>query len=294
MKLKINSLFLIVFLFSSHTFYSQLINPSFEDWETSPYSNPIGWSTFNFFAESVVQSSDAQDGSYSAKMQIIEYFGERLEPTLQNNGFGNTIENRVSKMSFYYKSDFKHFTSLEVYVATWDSNTSTQQLTPSGSADAIIRTSTSNWTYAEVPIFYFSTEDEPAYISIGFTVIDSTDDNADLSSVGSYAMIDNVSLDYVTNVELSDKIPLEFSLKQNYPNPFNPTTKINYSIAAPSFVKLKIYDILGNEVKELVNEFQNRGNYTFILNGSDLSSGTYIMQLKAGDFLQSKKILLLK
>lgn len=291
---KFTQLFIVFFFCCSSTFYSQLVNPSFEEWENTIYLNPVGWTTLNLFIEAVTQSSDAQDGSYSAKMEIMEYFGERFEPTIQNDVFGQYVGGRVGKVNFYYKADFKNFSALEFYVTTWDSNTTTQQLTPSGSGDIIIKNSTNSWTYVEVPIEYFSTDDEPAYAYLAFALLDSTDSNTDLSAVGSYAMIDNVSFDFVTDIETSDEIPLQFSLKQNYPNPFNPTTKINYSIAAPSFVQLKIYDILGNEVKELVNEYQNSGSYIFNFNGSDLSSGTYIMQLKAGEYLQSKKILLLK
>jgi hypothetical protein len=89
----------------------------------------------------------------------------------------------------------------------------------------------------------------------------------------------------------------KFSLSQNYPNPFNPTTAISYSIPNINFgmsVQLKIYDVLGNEITTLVNEVQSPGNYTVNVDGSRLSSGIYYYQLKAGNFRESRKMLLLK
>jgi Secretion system C-terminal sorting domain len=93
---------------------------------------------------------------------------------------------------------------------------------------------------------------------------------------------------------LNTNTPTSFKLEQNYPNPFNPTTTINYSISKESNVTLKIYDILGNEVKSLVNEQQSVNNYTITTNFSNLTSGVYYYTLKAGDFTSTKKLMLIK
>lgn len=85
-----------------------------------------------------------------------------------------------------------------------------------------------------------------------------------------------------------------FALRQNYPNPFNPSTAISYSIPVNSFVELKIYDILGNEVMTLVSQKQNAGNYSVSFEGINLSSGTYFYRLKAGDLMETKTMMLLK
>lgn len=89
-------------------------------------------------------------------------------------------------------------------------------------------------------------------------------------------------------------IPTDYKLEQNYPNPFNPTTTINYSIPKASFVTLKIYDILGNEVKTIVNEYQTTNNYTYTADFSTLSSGIYYYTLKAGEFTATKKLMFVK
>jgi hypothetical protein len=90
------------------------------------------------------------------------------------------------------------------------------------------------------------------------------------------------------------QMPTEFSLEQNYPNPFNPSTRISYSIPQESQVSLKIYDVMGREVVELVSERQSPGSYNIEFDAASLSSGTYFYKLTAGDFVSVKKMVLLK
>ncbi|MBK7631711.1 MAG: T9SS type A sorting domain-containing protein [Ignavibacteriales bacterium] len=98
----------------------------------------------------------------------------------------------------------------------------------------------------------------------------------------------------ITNIKTIDNWIDNYSLSQNYPNPFNPTTKISYSIATAGIVSLKIYDILGREVSTLVNEEKSAGRYEVNFNASQLASGVYFYQIKAGSFTQTKKLMLLK
>lgn len=100
----------------------------------------------------------------------------------------------------------------------------------------------------------------------------------------------------LTDIEdIKNKIPYSFNLSQSYPNPFNPTTKISWQLPEASFVTLKIFNSLGEEVETLVNEFMNTGIHSklYIVN-SALPSGVYFYQLKAGDYIQTKKMILLK
>lgn len=89
-----------------------------------------------------------------------------------------------------------------------------------------------------------------------------------------------------------------FSLAQNYPNPFNPTTKINFSIPKSGYVSLKVYDILGNEITDLVNQNLTTGTYSVDFNatsnGNALSSGVYFYRLRTSDFSEVKKMYLVK
>jgi hypothetical protein len=89
-------------------------------------------------------------------------------------------------------------------------------------------------------------------------------------------------------------IPDQFNLSQNYPNPFNPTTTINFKIPSKGLVVLKVYDILGKEVATLVNETKNEGSYNVDFNGTNLSSGSYFYKIEVGDFVDIKKMLLVK
>jgi len=93
--------------------------------------------------------------------------------------------------------------------------------------------------------------------------------------------------------------PKEFSLSQNYPNPFNPTTKIRYTIpdvgtSLMKSVQLKVYDILGSEVTTLVNNEQDAGYYEVNFDGSRYASGVYIYRLVAGDYVSTKKMIMIK
>jgi hypothetical protein len=86
----------------------------------------------------------------------------------------------------------------------------------------------------------------------------------------------------------------EYRLTQNYPNPFNPTTKIKFTIPERSFVTLKIYDVLGNEIATLVNEEKLVGSYEIEFNATNLPSGIYFYRLQAGNFVVAKKMVVLK
>ena len=89
-------------------------------------------------------------------------------------------------------------------------------------------------------------------------------------------------------------IPTQYSLDQNYPNPFNPSTKISYSLPASSKVSLKIYDSNGREVESLINGVQAEGKHEINFNAANLASGVYFYRITANNFMQTKKMILLK
>jgi hypothetical protein len=115
----------------------------------------------------------------------------------------------------------------------------------------------------------------------------------------------SVTLVYATNGSATamssnfESLPNIFQLKQNYPNPFNPSTTIEYEISQSSNVKINVYDVTGRLVKELVNGQKNIGKYSEIWNGRDnsgnkVASGNYFYQIISGNFVQAKKMILLK
>ena len=120
------------------------------------------------------------------------------------------------------------------------------------------------------------------------------------SATGLAAYFDNIVVTQLaTSVEDNEKVPIEFSLLQNYPNPFNPQTQISYKLSAGDFITLSIYDLLGREIKTLVSKEQPAGSYTVSWNGKNefgnaVPSGVYMYSLKASNFYESKKMILMK
>ena len=107
-------------------------------------------------------------------------------------------------------------------------------------------------------------------------------------------VVTGIGKDNTVNVEDKTLIRLAFKLEQNYPNPFNPSTKISWQSPVGSWQTLKVYDVLGNEIAILVNEYKLSGSYEVGWNASNLPSGVYIYQLRTGTNIQMKKMLLLK
>jgi hypothetical protein len=108
--------------------------------------------------------------------------------------------------------------------------------------------------------------------------------------------IDSMQITYTItgNSQQSIYLPLTYAMYQNFPNPFNPSTMISYDIPKQSYVKLVIYDVLGRRVKTLVDEVKSPGSYKILFDASGLSSGVYIYRITSGNFVQTKKLVLLK
>ena len=133
---------------------------------------------------------------------------------------------------------------------------------------------------------------QPPLADTSFTV----DLNVSNSGINYYVTVDYKSKEITTG--LNQEIPLvagKFDLLQNYPNPFNPTTTINYQLAENSKVKLIVYDIVGREVKTLVNEVQGTGMHSINFDASNLPSGLYFYKLATSSgFINTRKMLLVK
>lgn len=118
-------------------------------------------------------------------------------------------------------------------------------------------------------------------------LLDSYDSDAALQAIKEYYAS-------VTSVEKTSELPSSYSLSQNYPNPFNPTTTISFSLPVSGLVKLGVYNVLGQQVAELVNEELSAGTYNYSFDASKLSSGVYVYKLNSNDFAQTRKMILLK
>lgn len=109
-----------------------------------------------------------------------------------------------------------------------------------------------------------------------------------------FVITDSIGCIITNNDPISSSTPNSFKLGQNYPNPFNPTTRINYSVPVSGLVNLQIFDITGRLIQTLVNEVKNPGSYIVEFNASTLSSGTYFYRLEGHNFVETKKMLLIK
>jgi len=112
------------------------------------------------------------------------------------------------------------------------------------------------------------------------------------SGIFSRVSIEGTNLVSVSNTGTS--VPKTFSISQNYPNPFNPSTKIQYEVPEKSIVSLKVYDVLGNEIITLVNKETLSGRYEVEFNATNLPSGVYFYRIQANNFVETKKMILLK
>ncbi|NNG27997.1 MAG: T9SS type A sorting domain-containing protein [Ignavibacteriaceae bacterium] len=147
----------------------------------------------------------------------------------------------------------------------------------------------------------FSLEvEKPITIIVGYTMgqgidpLNSVTAGIEVSAFVQKFYKSNFDDNILTVDEESNLVVDDFKLYQNYPNPFNPSTTISYQIPQQEFVTLKVYDILGNEIAVLVNENETAGNYEVNFNASSLPSGIYFYQIKAGSFIETKKMVLVK
>jgi hypothetical protein len=95
-------------------------------------------------------------------------------------------------------------------------------------------------------------------------------------------------------VQENTELPLTYSLSQNYPNPFNPTTTIAFDLSESRVVELKLFNMVGQEIRTLLNQHLPAGHHSVTLSAHDLPSGIYVYQIIAGDFMASKKLVLMK
>jgi hypothetical protein len=278
----------------SHRDYAQIPNAGFEGWNSGA---PDSWLVNNVtgFYTTVAQSADAHTGSSAAAGTVVAYNTNAIPPSLVSgsnyvNGF--PVNARHAAVHMWYK-----------FAPVSGDHLSTTVFMQKGGN--VIGTGLSSLTVAQtsytenvVDITYYTTTDVPDTCLIAITITGS----AGLGHVGSTFFADDLTFGASTGVETSGNIaPESYQLSQNYPNPFNPSTRIGYSIPASREygqgsmeTNLVVYDLLGREVAVLVNEKKAPGSYQVTFNASGLASGVYLYRLTAGEFVQIRKLVLLK
>jgi len=279
---------LIVTVFMSTISFTQPLNKSFENWDPTT-GMPVDW--FSSGPPSVTQVSVAHEGSSSAHLEVIDIgggfpFPPILTTIVPPNTTGHPVSEKHSSLLGWYQYMPLGNDQLFVFVSMSEGTSNIV-----GAGVIAIGGATSGWTQFTVPIIYFPGTPNPDNVFIQFTIIDTT---TQFGTIGTMGYIDDLSLTDPSDVQLIDGLPEGYTLSQNYPNPFNPSTNIEYSIPEESFIELKVYDILGNEIATLVSEQQPAGVYRADFNADNKPAGLYFARLTANEFTKVIKMTLLK
>lgn len=128
------------------------------------------------------------------------------------------------------------------------------------------------------------------------SIIPSSDSQVDTVTLGSYFLVDDLEFDNVSDISegsIGDS-PKSYHLTQNYPNPFNPSTKINFSLPQPGRVRLSVFNSLGQEVEILIDKDMKAGDHQVTFNAGNFPSGIYFYKLESANFIDVKKMILIK
>jgi len=289
--------FFSIILFSMVSIVTaQIPNADFENWTEG---SPDGWWTDNVYPTimPVTQTTDKESGASALKGEVVSFNGIPVAPMLATGAIdtsigtfgGFAINKRYSSVNGYYKFTPMSDDSMLIVVA----------MTKNGNViggGALKPDPASGYTQFNADIHY-TTEDTPDTCRIMFSIFNHAGTFG--AHTGSVMYIDNLSFGNVTAVNNDVSEPNSFKLLQNYPNPFNPTTNIKYNLSSSGFVRLTIYNVLGQKVKTLVNKIQNAGENEVTADLSLFTSGVYFYRLNVRSkngmhFSSIKKMVLMK
>jgi len=229
------------------------------------YTNVAGTDLNPFWNQTTITTELMIEGNNTLKYAGLDYQGTQ---------FGSVQD--VTSMSFLHV-DFwtADATALQVFLIS----------VGSGERAYDFNIITDQWNSVDIPLSTFSDQGltlndvhQFKFVGNGTVYLDNYYFTSSLSSVE----------------EVTGAFPTTYALEQNYPNPFNPSTRISFSMLEANNVTLKVYDLLGQEVATLINEFMNAGKFEVSFDASDLPTGTYIYSISAGNFSSVKKMMLVK
>ncbi len=279
----------IVLLFLAALNAQEIPNPGFESWPGTNNNSPEGWFANNppTGPTTVFASLNSHSGMFSAALRVLEIGGFPFPPILSagSDGTGFPVTQRYEALNGWFEFTPQTGDFFDVLVSMWIGGIQGALI---GAGTFSTQNGTTDWTQFSAPINY-TKPGIPDWCTVQIIV------GINQSSSGE-VVVDDLSFGSASSVEpiKNGLVPNEFELSQNYPNPFNPATNIEYSIPEESFVELKVYDVLGNEVATLVNENQSAGVYRADFTGYDLTSGFYIARISAGNFNDTIKMILMK
>ena len=271
------------------TSWAQIPNAGFESWTAA---EPDNWATSNGapLYTNVTKSSTAHTGSFAIRGDVVQAYSVNWAPTIQAGagGHGFAYTQRPLSITGWYTFSSAGGDRFVVNVSLFKGGENGTPVAIAASADSTTR---STYTQFTVPFTYLSA-DVPDLCIAQFLA--SVPLGGSTVHVGTYFLLDDLALFGSTDVRASTETPLSFMLAQNYPNPFNPRTTIQFTIANRELTIVKVYDLLGREVTTLVNEVKSPGTYTVEFDGSNLASGVYFYTIRAGEFVQTRRLLLLR
>ena len=266
---------------------AQVPNGGFETWTNG---SPDNWLTDNAAPVyvTVSQSTNAHSGAYAASGQVPVVFNVPIAPWLQagTGGQGFHASGRPAVITGWYQ-----LTSVggdKIVVAGWLMQGGTTLIAV---ANDSVTAAASSYKQFSVPFVYGAAGNaDSAYIEIALT----NDGSAGVHS-GTSFLIDDIALSGTSAVgPAPGTAPKVFALDQNYPNPFNPTTTIGYDVPSRSHVMLTVFNMLGEQVKQLVNDDVGAGHYSVQFSANGLPSGMYFYRLQAENFVQTRTLMLVK
>jgi hypothetical protein len=280
----LSTVFLVFAFLFVNKICAQIPNSGFEQWSNG---NPDGWWTSNITTTNITQSTDAHSGSYAVRGDVINPGSGNIIPLLISGilaAHGFPVSERYANLTGYYKLGVITTENLSVVIAMFKNG----QAIGVGGFQFF---AASAYTLFTVPIFY-SNGETPDSCQISITI----GNNTGQVNVGAYFLVDDLAFQGVATdvTEANNQVPKTITLEQNYPNPFNPSTTIQFSIPEKSFVKLEIFNSLGDKISTLASEELNAGSYNYDWNAVNLPSGIYFYRLETQSFSESKKMLLLK
>ncbi|MEO8447155.1 MAG: T9SS type A sorting domain-containing protein, partial [bacterium] len=242
---------------------------SFSNWTTNQ-----GWAITSSQSNSPTHSfTDSPGGDYL----------NDANNSMTTSNFINVSSLPVTILSFYHKySTEAGYDFCNVEVSKDNSNVWQKIKSYNGSLPS--------WKYETFDITQYAAG--ASEIKVRFTLVSDVFVTEDGWYVDDIKII-NYNIGAI-GVASENVIPLSYSLEQNYPNPFNPVTNLEFGISKPGYVSLKVFDVLGKEVKTLVNEIKPAGRYDITFDGSSLSSGVYFYKLSSGDYSATRRMLLIK